>query len=264
MASTSKYLSKLAKSRVLILGGTSGIGFAVAEASLEYGATVVVSSSNPQRISRAVERLQTTYPEHASRISGFACDLSQADSIESNLEKLFQFATSASGLLDHIVFTAGDPLKIPALSEVTVENLNQLGNVRFMGSMMVGKLAPKYLNPRPTSSITLTGGVNSEKPLPGWAAIASYGAGLEGMMRGFAVDLKPVRVNLVSPGLVQTELLDSIPEAHRGPMLEKGAKATTVGVVGQPEDLAEAYLYTMKDHFVTGSVIHSNGGALLV
>lgn len=259
-----KYVSKLSTSRVLVLGGTSGIGFSVAEAALEHGASVILSGSNPTRLSDAINRLKTSYPDRAARVSGHTCDLSEPQSMESNLSTLFDAATASATIpIDHIVFTAGDPLKIIPLAESTVETIQETGTVRFLGPLMVGKLAPKYLSPGPASSITLTSGTNGAKPMPGWTVQAAWGTGLEGMTRGLAVDLKPVRVNLVSPGAVHTERFNDVAEGRLEEFLQRVKEATTTGEVGRPEDVAEAYLYAMKDRFLTGTIISSDGGRLL-
>lgn len=108
---TSKYTSKLQSSRILVLGGTSGIGFCVAEAALEHGAHVTISGSKQPKLDTALSRLQSAYPDKHSRLNGQTCDLSQPQSLESNLDTLLKFA-AASSKINHIVFTAGDPLKI--------------------------------------------------------------------------------------------------------------------------------------------------------
>ncbi|KAK5015970.1 hypothetical protein BJ546DRAFT_520783 [Cryomyces antarcticus] len=258
-----KYISKLSDSHVLVLGGTSGIGFCVAEACLEHGAHVIVSGSRQEKLCKALDRLKAAYPDASSRISGYTCDLSQPDQLEVNLSNLLSVVTT-DRKLDHIAFTAGDALKITPVSEATPEVIRQTGNVRFLGALMLAKLAPKYLSPGPASSITLTGGSNTHKPMPGWTIIASYGAATEGMTRGLAVDLKPIRVNMVSPGAVHTELFADIAEDRLEDVLGMMRKATATGEVGRPEDVAEAYLYCMRDRLVTDSLIESNGGRLLV
>ena len=83
-------------------------------------------------------------------------------------------------------------------------------------------------------------------------------------MRGLAVDLAPhTRVNMVNPGAVHTELFDSIPKESLESVLQEFKNDTVLGKVGKPEELAEAYVYAMKDHFVTGAMITSDGGRLL-
>lgn len=206
-----KYISKFSGSRILVLGGTSGIRFCVAEASIEHGATVIISGSSQSRLDNAISRLQTSYPDASNRISGHTCDLAQPDTLEQSPTRLLFCATADGIKLDHIAFTAGDAIKVTPLAEATVEDIRKAGNVRFLGALILAKLAPKYLNPGPGTSMTFTGGTNTDRPMPGWTLMAAYGGAIEGMVRGLAVDLKPVRVNLVSPGAVHTELFDSVP-----------------------------------------------------
>lgn len=152
------------------------------------------------------------------------------------------------------------------LADVNLAKMKQAGMLRFFGPLLVAKYAPKYLNPGPKSSIILTTGVISQKPLPGWSVINSYATGAQGMTRGLALDLKPIRVNLVSPGWVDTELwansgLTGYAKTH---MLESVAAKLPTGNIATPEMLTEAYLYLLKDPNITGSMISSNGGALLI
>ncbi|KAM6497371.1 dehydrogenase with different specificitie [Amanita muscaria] len=265
-----KYTTKLAGKRVLLLGGTSGIGFAVAEAALEHGAFVVVSSSQLTKVENAVSRLKTSYPtdDFHSRISGFTYDLADPEKLEENLLALLkQSTTTADGgqaLLDHIVFTAGDSLKFKPIQQVTVDYIRDWGNVRFLAPLILAKLAGPYIRPSHTSSITLTSGSGTSRPRPGWSTVVAYGGGIETMTRGLAVDLAPIRVNCVLPGAVHTELFgNSIPKENLDGVMKQLAERTLTGHVGKPEDAAEAYIYAMKDNFCTGSFINTNGGSLL-
>lgn len=113
------------------------------------------------------------------------------------------------------------------------------------------------------SSITITTGAVSERPIPDWAVINSYATGHHGMARGLALDLAPIRVNTVSPGAVDTELWDHLPADKRSSLFEGMKAGTTTGKVAKPEDIAESFLYLMKDHNISGSVISTNGGHLL-
>lgn len=104
-----KFSSKLDGSRILVVGGSAGVGYAVTEACIEQGATaVIISSSNPTRVKASVARLQRSYPSKASHISGFACDLAQEDELERNIVALLDAATDGGAQkLDHIAYTAG-------------------------------------------------------------------------------------------------------------------------------------------------------------
>lgn len=141
--SSLKYVSKLSGKRVLVLGGTSGIGYCVAEAALEHGATVIVSSSSASKIAQTTYRLKGAYPDSASRVSGHRCDLSQPASLEGNLETLFKASTTEGTKIDHVVFTAGDALTLKTVAEATIEDIQAAGVVRFMAPLVLGKVAPK-------------------------------------------------------------------------------------------------------------------------
>lgn len=252
----------LAKARVLVLGGSSGIGFCVAEHALCLGAIVTISSSRKSKLDNALERLRTSVPGSVASVDGLVCDLSDVDSMRSNLEGLLKSVTRTQPL-DHIIFTAGDGIKIRPVAELETSTIQRMGHVRFFGPMLLGGLAKAYMKPSKTSSITLTSGANIQRPGKGWTAVAGYGAGTEGIARGLAVDLAPIRVNTVSPGAVHTEMFDEIPEDRLSSVLSAFRKRSLTDSVGTPEELSEAYIYLMRCSFASGSLIEVNGGSLL-
>lgn len=257
-----KYTSKLLNTRILVLGGTSGIGFCIAEAALEHGAYVCISGSRQLKLEQAISRLQTAYPEARSKVSGHVCDLSQREQLQSNLDMLLR-AAAGDKKIDHIAFTAGNSFKVAPITEVNMDDILAGGQVRFLAPLLIAKLAPKYLAPGPKSSITFTGGIRSHKPAKGWAMMVAWGSGIEGMARGLAMDLAPMRINVVNPGAVHTELFDSIPKDRLESVLKAFREGALVGEVGKPEDLAEAYIHCMKDYFANGTVFSIDGGAML-
>lgn len=278
--------TKLHNTRVLLIGGTSGIGFAVARASLEHGASIILASSSPEKVQSAIEKLKALYPEepYISRIAGKPCDLSNDETIEDNIVSLFKYATvkdlfgasegagagDSDGIvpINHIVFTAGTvPRNLPATDPgVDVAYIRSLNTVRFIGGALVAKHAPTYL-PSPasaSSSITYTSGGLISRPRPGMALGIAGGGSVEGLARGLAVDLAPVRVNVVSLGPVKTELFDLFgDEKTVEGILESFGKETLLGSVGAPGDAAETYLGLMRDNFVTGTIVRSDGGFAL-
>jgi len=234
-----------------------GIGFAVAEASLESGAIVTISSSDINRVESKVEALRKSYP--LGDIKGYACDLSNP-TLEADIEALFQ----KTGKLDHIVFTAGDQKLGMPLQEATLESIQGAGQIRFFAPLLVAKVGSRYLSPGPQSSITFTSGTVGEKPNPDWVMMASYAAGVSGMMRNLALDLKPIRVNLVSPGALDTELWRGYSSGDKEQFFKAISEKCLTGKVGKPEDVAEAYLWLMKDSNASGVVATSDGGLKLV
>ncbi|KAL2163214.1 hypothetical protein VTH06DRAFT_5270 [Thermothelomyces fergusii] len=244
--------------RVLVIGGSSGIGAAVAQLAAQEGATVAIASSNPARVEDALRKLQAAVPGAA--FSGFTIDVNQ-DDVEQRLETLFaDVAARLGGPLDHIVYTANVVRFVP-LSAMTVPFLQSSVQFTYVVPLIIGKLAPKYLQNRYTSSITFTTGRAAEKPMKGLAALAGLGAGLFGITKALALELAPVRVNLVSPGTTDTDIFG--PPEVRAPKLAEEAKNTLLGKVATPEEVAEAYIYYLKDTNNTGSHISTSGGSLL-
>jgi len=252
----SQKYNKLAQKHVLVIGGSSGIGFAVAEASLSAGASVTISSSSPARIQAAIISLQASFP--GSHVRGFPCDLSKP-TLEADISTLFEQV----GRVDHIVFTAGDPLAAVPLQEATLEKMHAAGQVRFFAPLLVAKIGSKYLGPGPECSIIITSGTVAERPRPNRSFVAGYASGLHGMVRNLAIDLKPIRVNLVQPGAVDTPLWRMLDE-QKEKMFEAVRSTVPTGRVAAPEDVAEAYLWLMKDWNVTGTVATSDSGGRLV
>lgn len=264
-----KYTNKLTGARVLVLGGTSGIGFCVAENALENGAIVTIASSRQSSVGDALDRLRKSYPDLASNVSGQTVDL-RFDDAESNILSLLKLATNdGKDPLDHIVNTAGDSLAVQGVDKFTgPDMIVDAMRVRVATTIYIAKLAPgKYLKKSSRSSITMTGGVNTYQPAQDWSLIAAVGGAGDGLTRGLAVDLRPIRVNAVAPGAIDTELFDKAfggnKEALEG-VKAKFAAETLMGKMGTPEDMSEAYLYAMRDGFLTGQTILSEGGKLLV
>ncbi|KAL8841200.1 MAG: hypothetical protein Q9170_000989 [Blastenia crenularia] len=181
--------------------------------------------------------------------------------MEDDIQTLF----SKTGELTHIVFTASDKLANLVLQEANLEVIQKAGMVRFFAPVLVAKHGSKRLSRGPASSITLTTGTVLEKPMADWSIIPSYATGLHGMACNLALDLAPIRANLISPEAVETELWSSMTEEQMQSFKQKiGTNGTTTKRIGQPADVPEAYIYITKDRNYTGSVVHTDGGALLV
>ncbi|VUC24326.1 unnamed protein product [Clonostachys rosea] len=260
-----RYINKLQDQRVLIIGASTGIGFAVAEAAIEHGAHVILSSSNQGKINNAIQKLEAHIKENQlppRTISGAVCDLANPSALEDNIKNLLEFATK-DGKIDHVVFTAGDPAQIPTIENVTVEDLSKAGMVRVTGGVILAKHLPKYINQSDNSSLTITGSTTYRRPKSGWSTINAANGSMEPLTRALAVDLQPIRVNCVLPGFIKTELFDSFPEEARPFMFEAMKKEALLDRVGTAAETAEAYLYFMKAAFTTGTTAIVDGGRLV-
>ena len=182
------------------------------------------------------------------------------------LTLLNKSTNSGKDKLDHIVFTAGEGIRSSKVDELDIKEIKNFGNVRFFAATLLGKHAPKFLNEGPASSITYTTGTVSQRPIAGWAMTAGFATGLHGLTRGLALDLKPLRVNLISPGLVDTEFWAHMKEEEKQGLFNmylEGGKLPT-GRVATAADIAESYIFAMRDYNMTGTVISTNSGSLLV
>ncbi|KAL4979888.1 hypothetical protein BDW66DRAFT_126308 [Aspergillus desertorum] len=244
-------MAPIKNTTVLIIGGSSGIGLGVAEKCLDEGANVHIASSNASRVTEATTTLQKKHP--SAKITGHVCDVS-GDDAEQNLVKLLDPIAP----LDHIVFTAGDSLAIKPLKDIDITSIHRAGHIRFVVPLLLGKLAPRYMVPGYKSSLIFTTGAIADKPMPNWSLINGFMTGLVGATKNLALDLKPLRVNIVSPGPVATPLWgeQGVPEGV--------ADNTLTGKVGTVDEVAEAYLYLMRDSNATGACVRTNSGTVLM
>lgn len=261
-----KHVNKLEGKLVVIIGGTSGIGFAVAEACVEYGANVVVASRKKENIDKTINTLQASYPEASGRVRGHPCNLT-ADDPEPEIAKLFEYATNGGATkVDHVVDTAGEGGAAGSdLQSATSESIMKTEKTRFVGVTLLAKITQQYAKPASSSSLTITTGVLAHRPYKGIAVGIAATGQKEFLARGLAVDMAPVRVNVVSPGAILTPMLQAGMQAMggaevAGPMFRK---MSLLNEIGTPEDCAEAYLCSIRSNFMTGAVLHVEGGTLL-
>ena len=136
-------------------------------------------------------------------------------------------------------------------------------SARVFGAILVAKIGSKHLSPGPKSSIIITSGSIAEKPIAGgWATLAFVGAGICGLARQLAFDLAPLRVNAVAPGVTDTNLWADMPKKVLDGFMKAQREKVLTGEVGRAEDVAEAYIYLMKDRNATGSVVRTSSGDL--
>jgi len=236
--------------RVVVIGGSSGIGFGVAQRALGAGAQVVIGSSNAGKVDAACARL-------GDGASGSAVDVRDEASVAAFFADV--------GPFDHLAFTAGDwgSFRDPRpTAEIDLAVAGEIFAVRFWGAMKVTKHALGQL--ADDGSITLTNGVVAHRPRKGSPLSTAMAGALEHLTQALAVDLAPRRVNVVCPGLILTQVWDSIPEAQREDQLKRMTADQPLPRAGDPGEVAEAYLYLMCGSFSTGQILIVDGGRTLV
>ncbi|HTJ53180.1 MAG TPA: SDR family oxidoreductase [Cyclobacteriaceae bacterium] len=239
--------SSLSGKKVIVLGGTSGLGQAAAKAAALEGAIVSVVSSNQQRIDQTLK----TLPDGST---GYAVDLSK----EANIKNVF----NTIGKFDHLIYTAGENISLNTIHEMNIEQAREFFTLRYWGALAAVKYGMPHINQG--GSICLTSGIASTRPGKGWALASSICGAMEGLVRALAVELAPIRVNSVVPGVVKTNLWNSMTPADRENLYTSVGDALLVKRVGEAEDIAQAFIYLMKQQFGTGQNIVIDGGAVLV
>ena len=233
--------------RIVVLGGSSGIGLAVAEQVVAEGSTAIIASSNADRVKQAVATL-------AGKAQGHALDLSKERDIQDFFQKIGDF--------DHLVFTAGDTLQLNELAATDLTQARHAFELRYWAALAAVKYASSHI--RKGGSIVLTTGVAGRRPHKGWTIAASVCGTIEALTRALAVELAPVRVNAVCPGVVRTNLWQGMNADERERLFENVGKSLLVGRVGEACEIARAYLFLIEEGYSTGQTVVLDGGAALV
>ena len=234
--------------RVVVIGGSSGIGLETARLALSLGANVTIAGRSEDRLSRAAATLKNV----PDRLRTVMADMADGQSIQS----LF----SGESQVDHVFVPAGELRPESAdLLTADIAGMRSILEVRLFGVAHVVRHTKPLMN---HGSIVLMSGLYATRPATGGAMAAAAVAAVEGMTRALALDLAPIRVNAVAPGLIDTPLWDTF-----GPQREAilaSASKLPVGRAGRPEEIAEAVVFLMTNGFVTGVVLPVDGGGSLV
>jgi NAD(P)-dependent dehydrogenase (short-subunit alcohol dehydrogenase family) len=227
--------------KVVVVGGSSGIGLATAELATRDGAAVIIASRNASRLDAVAEKMNAI---------AIATDVTNDESVANLFRR--------TGPVDHVVITAAQ-LRTGPFKTVSMDDVRSTMESKFWGAWRVARAAEF----RSGGSLTLVTGYLSVRPRPNSAIVGAVNGALESLTKGLALELAPVRVNAVSPGIIDTPIRAAMPEEARRDMLAKTAAALPVGRVGLGEDVAQQIIAFMNIGFATGSIVYLDGGALV-
>lgn len=243
-------MTSLDGKKVLIFGGSRGIGLGVAKAALDKGVEVFIAGRSPEKLEAAKNALNN-HP----KLRTFAADMTK----EADVARAF----AETGALDHFVTTAGTPPPTVPIGDIDIDATRRFIDEKMISTMTLAKHASKAL--KRGGSMTFTSGINKDKPpVPGGSVVAAVAWSFDAFARALALELGPTRVNVVSPGWVDTPMFDEIVgDAKHGYFAELAARLPA-GRIATPADIAAAYIYLMESDFTTGETIHIDGGQRLI
>jgi NAD(P)-dependent dehydrogenase (short-subunit alcohol dehydrogenase family) len=243
-------MATLVGKKVVIVGGSSGIGLGVAASALERGAQVVIVGRSASKLQAAQKTLAS-----AGRVRGFSADMTH----ETEIARLFDDV----GSFDHLVSTAGAPPPGDPIDRSDMEMVRQFVDNKLIGAVMLAKHAVRVLVPG--GSMTFTSGINKDRPpVPGGSVVSAIAGSFSYFARALSLELGPTRVNVVSPGWVDTPMFDELAGEAKLDLFEGMAARLPVRKIATPADIAPAYIYAMESDFTTGQTIHIDGGQSLI
>lgn len=226
--------------RVLVVGRGSGIARAIVLRALAEGAEVIAAGRHP-------DELATSYDDPAITVEDV--DLSDDTSISALAERV--------GAVDHVVSTASARArgKLPDLER---ENLRTSFDTKVIGPAMLAKyLAPRV---RPGGSFVLFSGVHAFKPKVGYLGVGITNGAVDFLTRSLAIELAPIRVNAISPGVIDTGAWDAMGPDGKRDYFEQIGASNPAGRIGTTTDIADATLFAMSSTFMTGVMLKIDGG----
>ncbi len=233
----------LAGTRVLVLGGSSGIGLATAKAAAASGAKVTLASRSNDKVTAAAAQV-------GKSAVGVAVDTTNDAALEAFFSKQPEW--------DHIVVSVAAG-RSAGLRDLSLQDAYGNMNAKFWTAYKTARFA----RITPDGSLTLVSGFLSQRPNKDALLQGCINAALESLGRGLALALSPVRVNTVSPGLIDTPIRAAMPADKKKAMLDHAAATLPVRRVGHADDVADAILMLMTNPFTTGSTLFIDGGGMI-
>ncbi len=233
----------------MIIGGGSGMGLALARTLLAESMDVTIVGRSADRLTAACTELEQTA---RGRIGSVPADVGREEDVAGLFARVRR--------VDHVVVTAADATGVYGrTADVAAATARTVVDTKVLGAWLVGK----YASGRVTGSITYTSGINAYRPNGSNTVVAAANGALASLAYGLAIELAPVRVNVISPGWVDTPIWDQLGVDKEAAFAELAGRLPARRI-GTPDDIAQAFVSVMRNAFITGTVLHVDGGHRLV
>jgi NAD(P)-dependent dehydrogenase (short-subunit alcohol dehydrogenase family) len=243
MNATTLFPAQLDGRTVLIVGGTSGIGLATAVQAKASGANVIILGSNRERAEKAAA-------EHG--FAGWrAADMARPEAVETALADIQH--------VDHLVLLAGSFI-VGRVLEAEIEHLRRAFDERFWGAIHILRTLGDRL--AADASVTFVSGELTERPNAyGTTVLGAALTAMEALARGLVLELAPRRVNVISPGPIDTPLLDKAMGEGRKAYVEQRVASLPLRRIGTAEEVGAAVLFLMVNGLMNGATLNIDGGS---
>jgi NAD(P)-dependent dehydrogenase (short-subunit alcohol dehydrogenase family) len=236
----------MSSQHVVIVGGSSGIGLATAHELLAQGHKVTITG-------RSEARLEAAKRDLSGDLAALVLDAADSDGLPD--------AFSRIGALDHLVLALGSGKGAGPFASVSAREVRQGFEEKVFPHFTTAQAALPFL--AKDGSITFICAVTAHAAMPGTAGIGAANAAIAALVPILAAELRPLRVNGVSPGVIDTPWWDFLTDEQKTPVFADYAAKTPVGRVGRPQDVAQAIAFLIADSFVSGQIIICDGGLRL-
>jgi len=240
----------LKAAKVVVVGGSSGIGRGVAAAVLDRGAEVVLVGRSHRKLEGACDALG-----EAPHVTAIAADVTREDEVTRMFAEV--------GSFDHLVITRGIPPVAAPIAQFDLDTVRAFIETMLVSAISLAKHAQGRL--RVGGSLIFTSGISKDRPtIPGGAVVAAVAGSFGYLARALALELAPTRVNAVSPGWVDTPMWDELAGEAKTAIWDQLARRLPAGRIGTPADIAQAYVFLMESEFTTGTTLRVDGGHALI
>ena len=243
---TAQHTQALLGQTVVVIGSSAGIGLATAQRARAEGADVILTARNPERLEQAVR----------------AVGAINAESFDAtDFERLERFFDALPTPIDHVMVTAGAPYYEP-LAELDLERARRFLEGHVLLPVVVALCAAGKV--RPGGTLLFVGGTGARRPAVGLALMSAVSVGNPALVAGLAVELAPVRVNLIAAGFVDTPLSASLLGDQLDARRQQLRDTLPIGRVVGPDDVAALAVHVMENTALTGATYDIDGGQQLL